>query len=207
MEGINEKDLLLTIWNKPKQTLKFILENCPKKYVTVLLILGGLANTFARFTYNGNPDNAPIVLILIIGIIVGGILGLLLFYLFAALLSRTGKWINGTAGYNKFITILAWSSVPSICTLIILILKLVVFGNQAFNIDVNTLNNSAAFAYYIFSFLEAFLSVNALVILIKGIALVQNFSIGKAILNFILPAIIIAIPILFIIAIGFLFHW
>lgn len=71
--NINADDLLVTIWTKPKQTIEFILKKCPDKYVTVLLVLGGIVRAIDRATMNNLGDNMPIIGVLTLAIIGGGL--------------------------------------------------------------------------------------------------------------------------------------
>lgn len=196
---LNEKDLLITIWTKPKLTLEFIFKYCPKKYVTSLLILGGVVNAIDQNYQHLLWHRYYFIIIIFIVMVIGGIFGWLFGYIYAALLSWTGKWINGKASTDQFITVISWALVPTISSLILLIPKLLIFGEGFFDIDISELSSSKAVAYLLITSMEGLLSIWALVILIKGIMLIQNFNVGKAVLNIILPLIAIIIPV-FIIA-------
>ncbi len=204
--SIKESDLLLTIWTKPKQTLEFILQNCPKKYVTALLILGGITDCLNRSASKNNGTDISFIIILILVILFGGLVGWLFSYIYAFLLSWTGEWLKGRAEYDKFIIVIAWANVPIICSLVLWVFKLVIFRDQLFNIDTDSFTGAAIFLYYSFGIIDLILGIWATVILVKGIALIQNFTIGKAILNMILPGIVLAVPILVIMGIMFIVH-
>jgi hypothetical protein len=203
---LDEKDLLITIWTKPKLTLEFILKYCPKKYVTSLLILGGMVNAL-----NQNYQHLILhrwfysILILTIVMILGGLFGWIFSYLYAALLSWTGGWIQGKANTDQFMTVLSWAMVPSICTFILLLPKLLFFGDGLLDIDSHEQSFSRIAAYVIIVLSELFLSIMTLVISIKGIALIQNFSIKKAIWNAVLPLLVLVIPLFVIFGIIFIF--
>lgn len=200
---IHEKSLIDTIWFRPSETLKFILERCPNKYVSILLVLGGISRGIARASNKNMGDNMETWLVLTISIIAGGLFGWMSYYIYAWALSATGKWINGKAGTDKFKTIIAWSLIPSIVALLLLIPELIIFGDGLFQSYTSNNSNAIIISYFIFGILELILGVWSLVILVKGIALIQNFSIGKSILNLIIPILIILVPILFItLAIG-----
>ena len=195
--SINEKDLLITIWTKPKVTLEYILKYCPNKYVNVLLMFGGVANAVnLNYQYFVGDKSFSTILFLIV-VVLGGVLGWLAGYIEAALLSWVGEWLNGRADTNQFMTVIAWSAIPSICSLI-LVIPNIMMGDLEPSLLTRVL-------YYFISGLELAVSIWSAIILIKGISLVQKFKIGKAILNACLPAIVIIVPILMIIGIIYIF--
>jgi hypothetical protein len=196
--SIDEKDLLITIWTKPKLTLGYILKYCPNKYVNVLLILGGVTNAVnSNYQHFVGYTSFSAALFLIV-IVLGGIFGWLFSYIYAALLSWTGEWLNGTANTYQFLTVIAWSAVPTISSLILMIPNILMMGDteQSFLVSIS---------YYLIAGLEIAVSTWSTVILIKGISLVQKFKIGKAILNACLPLIVILVPILMIIGLIYIF--
>lgn len=191
---INEKNLLFKIWIAPKATLKYILDYCPDKYVLILIVLGGIAKSIDRASNKGMGDHMSTSTILIITTIGGGLFGWISYYLYAWLLEVTGKWLKGNATFAQIKTILAWASVPIAASLILLIPELYVFGDNFFKSEVYSYEWNSTVALLIFGIIELTCGVWSLIILIKGIGLVQNFSVGKSILNSILPALLIVIP-------------
>jgi hypothetical protein len=195
---LNEKDLLFTIWTKPRQSLEFILKHCSTKYVTTLLVLGGVANAVYRTRQPAEHITlSPVSFIFVI--VFGGMFGWLLNYLYAVLLKWTGGWLNGKAQMDQFLTVLAWSLVPTICSLILLIPKLLFFEDGLFRLDLNDLVNVKTILYITIELVNLALSIWTVVILVKGIALIQNFKNAKALLNAVLPLLVIFIPLFVII--------
>lgn len=192
--GFNDGNLVFKIWFEPKATLQYILSNCPDQYVLLLFSLGGISRSINRVSNKGMGDNMSTASILIISIIAGGLFGWLSYYLYAWVLEVTGKWLNGNATFSQFKTILAWSSVPIATSLLLLIPELYIFGDNFFKSEVYSYEWNSTLFLLIFAIIEMILSIWSLVILIKGIGLVQNFTIGKSILNAILPAFLIFIP-------------
>jgi hypothetical protein len=203
----DEKNLLMTIWTKPTLTLTYILKHCPKKYVTSLLILGGMVNAL-----NQNFQHLLLhkwfysILLLTIVMILGGLFGWIFSYLYAALLSWTGGWIKGKANTDQFMTVLSWAMVPSICTIILLLPELLFFENGIVDIDIHEQSILKIVAYVLIIGSDFVLAIWTLVIMIKGIALVQKFSIKKAIWNAILPLLVIVIPVFIILGVIYIFQ-
>lgn len=197
--GINENNLLLKIWVKPKATLTYILENCPNKFIIPLMILGGITRSIDRASAQNMGDKQSTFFILMIAIIAGGMFGWLSYYFYAWLLKVTGKWLGGIAEFEDFRTVIAWSLVPSICTLLLLVPELIIFGDDIFKSELSDPNVFSTLMLMVFGLLELTLGIWTLIIFIKGVTLIQKFNIGKAILNMILPVFVILIPILLIV--------
>ena len=168
-----------TIWTKPKLTLEFIFNHFPRKYVTGLLILGGVANAINHSVENAAGHPYLFVIVFIFVVVFGGLFGWIFSFLYAALLSWTGKWINGRAKTDQFMTVIAWAMVPSICSLILVIPKLIIFGDSMFQINIDEHNTITKNIYYILQSIDAILSIWTTVILVKGIYLIQNFMLVK----------------------------
>ena len=194
--NITEDNLLLKIWIAPKATLEFVLNYCPHKYVLLLFALGGISRSIDRASTKGMGDNMSAVSILTISIIAGGLFGWLSYYFYAWLLEVTGKWLKGNASFSQFKTILAWSLVPTAFSLLLLIPELMIFGDEIFKSETYSPNWITDMVLMLFALMEITLGIWTLVILIKGISLIQNFSTGKSVLNAFLPALLILVPII-----------
>jgi hypothetical protein len=202
--AIQEKNLFFSIWMSPKLTLDFILKTTPNKYLRVLFILGGISYSVTNISSGGRLGHISLTAILSLAILTGAISGAAGLYGFSSLLRWTGRWLNGRADYDRFVTVLAWSGVPSICSLLVWILKFVAFGSLVFAIDPNVLNTVEVIIYYILVGFQLVLEIWSIIILIAGIMLIQKFNAAKATLNLILPFILFAVAILVIIAIFYL---
>jgi len=201
---VNENDLLMNIWTKPKLTLEFIITNCPKKYLVWLITLGGIATAINGTQVNIASHKTLSIAILLFVIFFGAVSGWISSYLYAWLLSWTGEWINGHGKMSQFIVVIAWAMIPLICSLVLLIPKFIIFGDNTFSIVVTDLNTLETFFYYLFEFIKTVLSIWALIILIAGVSLIQKFNLAKAIFNSLLPAIVIIIPILLVLGVVYI---
>lgn len=212
IDGIEESNLLQSIWLRPKDTLRFILEKCPDKYVVQLLIIGGAISALGN-TLDGEPlFNVGPWFSLVIVVIIGAIFGPLANMIFAAILSMVGRWIGGKGNYNRTLTIVAWSMVPNIAGVVLLFFQIGFFGPYfAFysgDIVIVALGlTKSEMILYFLAFLSVVVSIWAAVLLVIGLSLAHNFGIGKAILNLVIPVLIIVIPIgIFAFIMGDLFN-
>ncbi|MCF4101912.1 YIP1 family protein [Gillisia sp. M10.2A] len=186
-----------TIWLKPTASLKFIIRNYPRKYVTVLLMLGGVVNSVDRASRIGMGDDMSLAAVLIISLGLGAGLGWISFYIYAYTLSITGNWLKGSSEPKEFRTIIAWSLVPSIAGLLLLIPEILFFGDEVFKSNVSNTSLSFNPAKLIFGAVELIFWLWSVVILVKGIKIIQKFSTGRALANMMLPVGIIMGVILF----------
>ena len=198
IETIDETKLFQTIWTKPTETLDYILRNCPKKHLNALLFIGGVANAINRSSGKAANTALSANAKLIIAIVVGGFVGILMYNIAAYLMSWTGRWLKGTADKDQFLTITGWSLIPSMGTLLLFVLETFFVQNPMNPIGISGLSSIATVIYFFILFLHFVLAIWSVVILVKGIQIIQGFSAGKAFFNAILPVLLFLVPILII---------
>ena len=197
-KNITEKNLVSQIWLRPTETLNFIIKICPQKYVTLLIVLGGLVNSLDKaFTRSSNADKT-LIEVLPIAIVLGLLLGWITYYMYAFVLSIAGEWIGGKSQPKEFRTIIGWALIPLISTLILLIPQVLIFGDDLLLEDYDNESVLLTMTYLGFLILEFVLGIWSLIIFVKGIMIIQGFGLGKSILNMILPGLMILVPILLV---------
>jgi hypothetical protein len=193
-----DQELFTQIWTSPRAVLKYINDNHYDKYVNVLLVLAGISRAFDRASQKDMGDTMSLWAIIGISVILGGLLGWVSFYIYAALLSWTGKWLGGIGDTSSLLRILAYAMIPAIVALVFLIPPMAVYGIEMFKADGDI--SSAGLIPNIFVYgsmgMELILGIWAIVTSIIGISEVQKISIGRSILNIFLPVLIIALPIM-----------
>ena len=199
---IHEGNLLEKIWVKPTATISYILEECPEKYLLFIYPLAGIVNSLDRAATRSSGENVDILSIILAAVIGGALLGWLSFFIYGFFLSLTGRWIGGYAEPYQFRIVLAWASIPSIATLALIIPGILIFGEQLFVDDYFPTEYWKIAIYAIIFLGELVLGVWAIVIAVKGVALIQSFSPIKAILNLILPVLILIVPLILIFALN-----
>ena len=196
----SDKEIFTKIWTSPRLVFKYLNDNNYDKFVTILLILAGITRTFDRASTKNLGDDMSLIAILALCIILGGLLGWITYYIYAAMLSWTGKWLNGQGNTNSLLRMTAHAMIPSIVALVLLIPQIAFFGNGIFQSDIDIYDNGlvSIIIFYVTLLLEITLGIWTLVIFVIGISEVQKISIGKSILNMILPGLIILGPIVLI---------
>ncbi len=194
---LTDKEVFTKIWLSPREVFQFIDDKKYEKYLSYLLILGGISNAFDNAASESFGDSMSLLTVIGVCIFVGGVLGWISFYIYAALISWTGKWINGQGDTASLLRMTAHSMVPAIVALVLLIPQIAIGGNAVFQsaIDISETSTIESVIFYSVLFLELVLGIWTLVLFVIGISVVQRFSIGKSILNMILPILVILIPI------------
>jgi hypothetical protein len=203
---LSDQDIFTKIWTEPRRIFKFINETKYEKYLYILMFLAGVSSAFDRASSKNMGENYSIFVIVFICILMGGLLGWISYYIYAALLSWTGKWLDGSGDTSSIFRMIAYAMIPSVVSLIFLIPQIAVYGGNLFkDIDYTFESTLANIIFWISVFCEVGLSIVTLVFTVIGLSVVQKFSIGKAIVNLLLPIAVILLPILLIVLIFSMF--
>jgi hypothetical protein len=200
-ENLSDKEIFTKIWIYPRKVFKYINDRKYDKYVVVLLVLSGISRAFDQAAMKNFGDNLSLWLIFVLCIIFGGLLGWVSYYIYAALISWTGKWLKGEGNTNSILNIMAYAMLPSIVALIFLIPQIGIYGNEMFKSDGDIISAGliSNILVYFSLFLEFVLGIWTIILVVIGISEVQKFSIGKSILNLLMPGLLILIPVLLIV--------
>tara|TARA_R110001632_G_scaffold82057_5_gene182302 strand:- start:771 stop:1418 length:648 start_codon:yes stop_codon:yes gene_type:complete len=195
-----DKQIFTKIWKSPRQVFKYVNDTKYDKYVYILLFFAGIARAFDRATMKDMGDNLSLWAIIGICVIGGGLLGWLAYYIYAALLSWTGKWLKGEGDTKSILRVLAYALIPSVLALVLLLPQIGVYGIEMFKSDgdISSAGLLPNILVYGTMILELILGIYTLVLCVIAISEVQKLSIGKSILNLILPVLIFAVPIILI---------
>lgn len=198
-----DREIFTKIWTSPKQVLQFIHKYQYEKNMYIILILIGIVNSLDRASLKNMGDTKSLTEILFISIAIGGLLGWISFYFYSSLVSWTGSWINGRGNQSSLYRIYTYSMIPAIFTLAFSFVQILFFGKDTFSssFDINQENYVLMMIYYSTSLISFGLSIYSVALCVIGTSIVQEFSIGKAILNLVLPILILIV----ILAVIFLF--
>lgn len=200
---LSDKDVFSKIWLQPRRVFKFINDTKYEKYFYVLMFLAGVLRALDR---TSSKENTSLFFVILTSLFIGGLLGWISYYIYAALLSWTGKWLDGKGDTSSIFRMMAYAMFPSILSIVFLILQIDLDGNNIFNnYDYTAENNLINIIVYTSVFIKIGLSVVSLIFMVIGLSVVQNFSIGKTILNLILPILFIVVPIVLIASLAMVF--
>lgn len=196
---LTDKEIFTRIWTEPRLVMKYVNDNSYDKFVVILLIIGGISNAFDRIVSSDLFINQPLIVLIGIGLVLAGLSGWLGNYIYAAILTWTGKAFNGKAHSSDIFRVSAYSMIPSLFSLLIVFLQLFVFGFEVFrdNFDISYFSAGQMAIFFGSSLIAFVLAIWTLVIFVVGLSEVQKFSIGKAIGNLFLSILVIIIPAFF----------
>tara|TARA_R100000935_G_scaffold19535_1_gene37532 strand:+ start:975 stop:1631 length:657 start_codon:yes stop_codon:yes gene_type:complete len=191
---VNSENLLLNILLKPKATFAYIFRNDPSRYVTVLFVLGGITNGVDRLIERESTSTVPNIAQLGISMLIGAALGWISYYIIAQFINIAGDYLRGKASVKQIRVVVAWALIPSIFSLFFLIPQYFIYGPNSdsfsFAWPPDIIMEDALLIF--FKTQSLVLNIWSFVILIKGVAFIQNFSTGKAFWNVLLPFVIFA---------------
>lgn len=187
--GINKTNLLRKIWTKPQATLTYLLDRHIDEHISLLFVLGGIARAVARVAaqyYTPSTHKMGVSASLLLAVIGGSISGIITYTGYSWGMSLVGGWLGGKAVNDQFKIVLGWALVPSIATLIFLFPALSALNGEFANspLLVHTLLAGCGFA-------QLGLGIWSSIILIKGVMLIQNFDLGRALANVLLPGAVV----------------
>ena len=200
---LTDKQVFTTIWTSPRIVFKYINENRYEKYMVALLFLAGIARSLDRASMKNMGDKSSLFSILGLSIVMGGLFGWISYYIYASMLSWTGKWIDGQGNTKSILRVLSYAMLPSIVSLLVLIPQIGIYGIEIFKSDgdISSAGIIPNILVYGSMAMEITLGIWTVILCIVAISEVQKLSIGKSILNLLLPIFVIVVPILLIVLI------
>ncbi len=98
-EGIDPafQNPFLTIWTRPRTTIRGIVDTDSSFHVTSLAAVGGILNVLDRAAQRSAGDQLPFFAILGIAIVLGPMLGVVGLMVGGWILGWTGRWLGGHA--------------------------------------------------------------------------------------------------------------
>jgi hypothetical protein len=193
---LSRENPFLTIWTRPRATIRAIVDTDPTYRVLALTSASGIVGALNNAAQRNAGDRLPVSAILGMAIVVGPIGGLIGLYVGAWFLGLSGRWLGGRADSEDIRSALAWSAVPTLVVIPIWIIQLAVFGHEMFtsampSVEANPLLYIVVIATAV---AETVLAIWSFVIVLKTLGEVQGFSAWRAFGSMLLITLIILIP-------------
>lgn len=190
----------LSIWMRPKDTIRQIVRENPNKSLWWLAAIYGFCSLMNMFQSASLGNSLGTGGILILAVIVAPFWGYASFCIWSGFVTWVGKWFKGEGNFKTIRCAYAWSCVPITLNIPLWLLMVILFGHQLFlNFpNAHLLPNNQVMLLFVILIIKVILAVWSLVIYLNALAEVQNFSVLKAILNVVVAGLILAI-ILFVI--------
>lgn len=163
-----------------------------------LVIAGGFLNVLNQASTRNMGDEMGLWSILLVAAFIGPISGLISLYVYGALIGWTGKWLGGKAYVEDIRAAIAWANVPAIWLAWVWLVELPVFGNEMFTSATPRIDQSLPLALLLIglSVIEVVVGIWAVILYLRALGQVQQFSAWKALLNSLLAGAVVIVPIL-----------
>lgn len=192
---------LLTIWLKPRQTIRSIVDNRPSYLVLILAVIFGINSVIDFAMDRSLGDLFPMLYLLVIFVIAGPLTGLAVVYLGGLILSWIGRLLGGAATPQETRAAVAWSSLPQCIGLGLNGIYMMVFGLEAFTFETPRTDAMFASNPNLLSFMGAFLlvlvvlmavaTIWSLVLLVICLAEVHHYSIKRSVVTVFIPGFVL----------------
>lgn len=185
MGGRFEFNPWLTIFVKPRQTIRAIVDSNPNFRLLTLSAIYGFCSLLG-FAQNFNfGDKKETLLALLPLLLLAPFWGYLVFSFSSWFVFITGKLLKGQGTYKEVRSAYAWSNVPLIVNALLWIFLIIVFKISLFSDTAlqGVLTGGRSFLLVGVVFSQLVFSLWGLVIYIIGVSEVQRFSIFKTLVN------------------------
>ena len=179
---------------QPRLVFGYLNEYQYDRYTLVLLLLASATIALELSIATHLNKGMSFTFVINASIIAGGIFGTIVLYLLAAIASWVGNWFGSMATGGSLARVIAHGLFPVVIASLFTALKISEFDKHLFRETFDISNYSAQLSafYIISSFLQLGLAFVSLVFIVIGTSQVQRLPIGQAILNVIIPALILA---------------
>ena len=190
----------ISMWTKPRATIQQVIDTNPERLVMILAAVSGFSTALDRASTKSLGDKLDLPVIFLLAVFLGSISGIIGLYIGSALIRWTGTWIGGKASSQSIRAAIAWSSVPIIWALILWLPKLAIFGKELFTTETPVVDANPSLVFLLLGFvaIEILIGVWVIVVFVKCLGQVQNFSSWKALVNVVLSGLVIIVPVVVI---------
>ncbi|WP_437230724.1 Yip1 family protein [Planctomicrobium sp. SH661] len=195
---------LLSIWTRPRATIRKIIENRPGHEVLILAGIAGIGETLNRVAKRGAGDHRSLETILLVSLILGPFGGMFSLWFYSHFVHWTGKWIGGKAPRESLSAAIAWGGVPYIASVFLWIPMLLIFGSELFKSEAPRIEADPTLKSLLFAItlLQLALSFWTYISVSKTVAEVQGFvSAWRGFANLLLAFLVVVAIIILVVGI------
>ncbi len=185
----------LKMWTKPRETIRSIVKSDSNRHLWWLAGIYGFPMLLHFSQSLSLAMKVSPYLIVIGSAVFAALIGMIGFQVTSGLVHWTGKWLGGVGHFLQIRAAVAWSNVTNIGTGFLWLLLIAFFGSDVFMrtfAETPFVGSAMALVTMIF-LLQTVLSIWSFVLLVCSLAEVQQFSVWRAIVNIILPFIIVTV--------------
>ena len=186
----------LSVWVHPRKTIRQVIAEEKEGILYTLAAMVGITNSINNAGSSVVNEGATMLWAAIVVLIIGPLAGIFGMFVAAWVLEKTGNWLGGLGTRHELKYAFGWANVPSIISLIALLLVLPYAGEALFNNspdaagEMSIIEGLLLLAY---GLLAIAMGIWTFILYIGMIAEVHQFSAWKAFLSLMLPAIAIGL--------------
>ena len=190
----------LSMWTKPRRTMRQILDNDPRRFVLLLAAIGGVSRVLDRAAGKSLGDRASPFLIFVVAILAGSVVGIISLYVSGWTVRWTGRWFGGAGSVVGIRAAIAWPNVLVAWSFLLWIPVLLIAGNETFTTDTPRLDASPVrlALLALIWMIDIVLLFWYVVVIARCVAEAQAFSAWRGLANVIVAGLVIAGSILFL---------
>lgn len=187
----------VSIWFKPRQTIRQIVDTNPRHLVVPIAIAAGIAGGLMQALTPLTRAGVSIGVAVAIAVVLGGLFGLIGLYLFGWLYRWVGGWLGGQAKNVEVRAAIAWVEIPTFAVFMIWLASFLMTPGQAVATGGggNMLTTASAIVIGIAAFAAG---IWRAVLACHTLGEVHRFSAWKGLGTMLIPNALIMIPIFFI---------
>lgn len=187
----------LSIWTRPRATIRQQVERDPEAWVLALVAVAGVGHLLSDASARSYGDRMDLPTLLVMALLVGPLFGILGAYVGGWLLRWSGRLLGGSARPAEIRAAIAWSGVPYVAAMLLWIPELLLFGEELFTEATPRLDAAPELQglLLVFVAVELTAALWAFVAFLKCLGEVQGFSAWRALLNLLLPGVLVGIAI------------
>ena len=195
----------LSMWTRPRATMRQILDTNPRAWVHRLAILGGICELIGAHI----PDTPPFPVIssgamLAFKCVAGACAGLLLLYLGSFVVWMTGRWLGGQGTFVEVRAASAWPNVLALWGALLWLPLIAYLGIQGFNINPESFMDDSV-GLMLFAPVLAIgvvLSIWRFIVALKCLGEAHRFSAWHALGAVLIGCVLLVIPFAILAGIG-----
>ncbi|MCP3742449.1 Yip1 family protein [Rossellomorea sp. BNER] len=191
----------LSIWVKPRKTIRYVIDHKKFAWVFLLACLAGISNVLDGASTSNIADKVSTSVdgIVLFGLLLGPIFGLFIWAITSLLYWSIGKIFKGTGTLKEVMVATAWGFIPIIVSLLLWIPDLQILGIFNFSTLSPPMTAGESFVIIVSALLEIAISVWYVVVLVKAIAEAHRFSAWKGLGTVIIPGFVVFLFLLLLI--------
>lgn len=197
----NKLNPFLSIWTKPRETVRQVIEERDSRLIFLLLVLSGYAAVLITVLDTDSNETLGIWSILIGGLIASPLIAAFGNMIGALISLWIGKLFKGTGTYEELFRALLAGQIPQIWLIPVLLLWIFLWPSSYFAVSVDSYSGTDLMLNLMLSAILFFISIWTFVVQSKAIGEAHGLSAWKgAAIIFIPLAVLMIVGILFIAA-------